>query len=229
MMSTLIAILLPIVLIDMINPILFAGVIYGLGSKHPFVNGTAILVSFFITYLLSGILIAMGLDLVMEAYHLPPVYDYVLELIVAGLLFIFAWKIYHAPDAHPEESLIHTKTMTLSESLFVGVQINLIGLPFAIPYFAAIDQMLKAEVHAIELFCLLLLYNILYILPFSILIVIRWMYKKESHRIFQTANQWMHSLSVKYLPFIFLILGLILLEDFISFLLDYRVYSLLRI
>ncbi len=228
-MSTLIAILLPIVLIDMVNPILLAGVIYGLGSTHPFINGTAILISFFMTYLFSGVLFAMGLDFVMEMYHLPPIYDYVLELIVAALLFIFAWKIYHAPKAHPEENLIHSKTMTLGESLFVGLQINLIGLPFALPYFAAIDQMLKADIHAMQLFNVLLLYNIIYILPFSLLIFVRWCCKKNSNRIFQTANRKMHDASVKYLPFIFLILGLVLVEDFISYLLDYRVYSLLRI
>jgi threonine/homoserine/homoserine lactone efflux protein len=228
-MLALFFILFPILLSDIINPVLLAGVIYGLGSQHPFVNTWTICISFFLSYLAAGLLLAIGIEQVAVFFHFTKDFDYALEIIVAALLFYFAWRMYTTEDQHPEEELPHKKNMSQKDALLLGLQINIVGLPFALPYLAAIDQILKANLTALNSFLFLLLYNVLYVLPFTSLIFIRWYYKKKSDSIFESINKSVDRFTQRYLPFIFLILGLLLVEDCVSYFLGYREYSFLSL
>lgn len=222
-------VILPILVVDVVNPILLAGTIYGLGSKKPFGNGGLVLFSFFISYFLVGLFIAIGLESFEEYFRLPRYFDYVLELLVALLLFYMAVKQYREGDAHREEKLKHKPDMTPANALLLGVQINVVGLPFAVPYLAAIDQILKADVSLGASLLILFLYNAFYVLPYSCLFLIRYVYPKESSLIFEGINNWMHRLVSKWMPLIFCLLGLLLVEDAVSFLIGYREYSFLEL
>ena len=228
-MAQLLIILLPILIADVINPVLLGGTIYTLGSRHPYVNTVAMLLGFFVTYLIAGLIIAVSLETLIDTFHIPLYFDYILELIVAGLLFYFAWKQYRQGDQHPEKKLKHDEKMTLWQSIRLGIQVNVVGLAFAIPYLAAIDQILKVEISVTATFFVLLLYNIVYVLPFALLIVIRRIYHSESTAIFETINLWMHRVYEKYMPIIFLMIGILLVEDAVSYLLGYREYSFLSL
>ena len=222
-------ILIPILIADILNPVLLAGTIFSLGSRHPFLNSVLVLGSFLLTYFLSGILIAVGLEMFEDAFHIPPGFDYAIEMLVATLLFYIAWDTYKVGDRHPEEQLKKDVNLGVIGSIALGVQINLVGLPFAVPYLAAIDQILKAEASVTLTLTVLLLYNIAYILPYSLLIPLRVIYKKESDAVFQSINNWMHHITTKYLPILFLILGLLLVEDAVSYFIGYREYSFLSL
>nr|NGX57465.1 hypothetical protein [Chlamydiota bacterium] len=110
-MAQLLIVLLPILIADMINPVLLGGTIYSLGSRHPFINTFAVLLSFFVTYFLAGLIIAVSLETLTDYFHIPHYFDYILELIVAAALFYFAWKQYRAGDQHPEEKLKRNEGM----------------------------------------------------------------------------------------------------------------------
>lgn len=222
-------ILIPILVIDVLNPILLAGTIFSLGSRHPIVHSLAVLGSYLATYFLAGVLIAVGLEQFENVFRIPPGFDYTLELIVAALLFYFAWNQYKEGDTHPEEELHQEKKMGVGSYLFLGLQINLVGLPFAIPYLAAIDQILKAELNVIPILWVLFVYNILYVFPYFLLIPLRLFYKNQSDTLFESINNRMHKICTKYMPILFLILGLLLVEDAVSYLLGYREYSLLSL
>lgn len=228
-MLYLLIILTPILIVDLLNPILLAGTVYGLGSRRPIVNGSTVLISFFVTYFLAGIVIAISLEIFIDFFHIPHGFDYLLELAVAALLFYSAWSQKKETNSHPEEKLKHDEGMTLKEAALLGLQINLVGLPFAIPYLAAIDQILKAEISVIKMLSILLLYNIAYILPFTLLIFLRILYQKKSDAIFKSINVGIQRFSDKYMPVILFILGVLLVEDALSYFLGYREYSLLSL
>ena len=228
-MGQLFFILIPILIVDILNPVLLAGTIYSLGSRHPLMNALGVLGSYLATYFLAGILMAVGLEQFENAFRIPPGFDYILELIVAALLFYFAWDQYRAGDRHPEKKLRQEKKMGFFSYLLLGVQVNLVGLPFAIPYLAAIDQILKAELSIVSALWVLLVYNTVYVLPYFLLIPLRVFYKKESDVIFESINDWMHQTCTKYLPILFFLLGLLLLEDAVSYLIGYREYSFLSL
>ena len=217
--------LIPILIIDMINPVLLGGTIFSLGSKQPTRNTLAVLFTFLITYLIAGLLIAIGLELIEGSFKLPRYFDYILELIVAALLLYMAWKQHKEGDTHPEKKLKQNPDLSFKGAALLGLQINMVGLPFAIPYLAAIDQVLKAEASIYATLLLLLLYNILYILPYSLLLLI----PTENTHIFKTINNWMHRITEKWLPILFFLLALLLIEDAVSFLLGYREYSFMEL
>lgn len=228
-MGQLIMILIPILIADILNPVLLAGMIFSLGSKHPFINSLAVLTSFLVTYFLAGIVIAVGLEKFENIFHIPPGFDYILELLVAALLFYIAWDAFKEGDRHPENKLKRDENLGVMGSIALGAQINIVGLPFAVPYLAAIDQILKAEINVPLTLALLLLYNIAYVFPYFLLIPLRVIYRKESDAIFESINDWMHRVTTKYLPIIFVILGLFLVEDAVSYLIGYREYSFLSL
>jgi len=220
-------VLFPILLADAINPVLLAGVLYGLGSHRPMINSWMIILSFFVSYFLSGVAIALVFEEIVEIFHLPHGFDYAIEFVVALLLIAIGWSQLRSGDTHPEERLKHESSMSLWDAGMLGLQVNFVGLPFAIPYLAAIDQILKAQISAAASVVVLLVYNILYVSPFVAMIAIKWCFGEQSKPILEGFNRWMHTLSVKYLPWIFFVLALLLLEDCISFFLGYREYSFL--
>lgn len=228
-MGQLILILFPILIADILNPVLLAGTIFSLGSKHPLINSLAVLTSYLTTYFLAGVLIAVGLEQFENVFHIPQGFDYILELMVAALLFYIAWDTYKKGDSHPEKKLRRDENLGLMGSLALGAQINLVGLPFAVPYLAAIDQILKAEINVPVTLTVLLLYNIAYVFPYFLLIPLRIIYRKESDAIFDSINDWMHRVTTQYLPGILVALGLLLVEDAVSYLIGYREYSFLSL
>jgi len=143
-MDQLFIILIPFLLADMINPVLLGGAIYTLGSRHPYRNSWAMFSSFLVTYLFSGVILAVGIEYLTDAFEIPLYFDYILELFVAALLFYFAWKQWKEGDQHPEEELDHEKGMSVWDSIFLGFQINIVGLPFAIPCLGSIGGRWKA-------------------------------------------------------------------------------------
>jgi cytochrome c biogenesis protein CcdA len=228
-LSGLLLLLVPFVIVDMINPVLLGGTIYSLGSRRPILNACGLILSFFITYLLAGLAIAATLESIMDLFHIPAKMDYVLELIIAAALLYFAAKQYKEGNQHLERKLTMDKGMTLAGAVGMGVQINIVGLPFAVPYLAAIDQVLKADLSSAGIVFVLFLYNLFYVLPFAALILLRLFYKTESDNIFECINSWMQRVCVKYMPLIFAILAILLFEDAISWLVGYREYSFLSL
>lgn len=206
-------ILLPILLADIINPVIFAGTLYVLGSCHPIRNTLTMLFSFFVTYYIAGILIAIGLESFSDAFELPLGFDYIVELVVAAVLIIVGLITYKKDYTPPDDKVRKSKVMTIKQSLILGLKVNLIGLPFAIPYFGAIDQILKAEIPIFPTLIILLVYNALYILPFAAMVLVFIIARKQSETIFQKINEWINILADRYLPIIFILLGLVMLID----------------
>jgi cytochrome c biogenesis protein CcdA len=212
-MADLFLILIPILITDVINPVIFAGTLYVLGTCHPIRNTLIMLFSFAVTYFLAGIVIAVGLDTFSEVLEFPQGFDYLLEIIVGVVLIFFGCKNYKDDYTPPDEKIQKNKAMTIAQSLLLGLQVNLIGLPFAIPYLGAIDQILKANTPVIPTLLILLAYNILYVLPFVAMVLIFLISKEKSQVIFRRINVWINKIADKYLPIVFVILGVLLLID----------------
>lgn len=206
-------ILIPILVADVINPVIFAATFYVLGTSHPIRNSLLMLLSFFITYYLAGIIIAIGLESFSDAFELPNGFDYIVEIVVGIILIIFGALSYKKDYTPPANKIKKIEVMTATQSLWLGLKVNIIGLPFAIPYFGAIDQILKAEVPLIPTLFILLIYNALYILPFFCMVLLFIVSRKQSAIVFRKMNQWINRVADKYLPIIFVILGIALLID----------------
>ncbi len=63
----------------------------------------------------------------------------------------------------------------------------------------------------------LLIYNLLYILPFTLLILVRYVYKEKSDHLFTSINEKMEKLGNIILPLLLFAIGGVLIADAIKF------------
>jgi len=209
-----IATLTPILISDILNPVLLAGVIFGLGSRRPFLNSTLLLLGWFVIYFAAGILLALGLDAIIDFFKTPRPIDFVVETVL-GLLLI-GLGVYVARTGQRQKKkkeFDDADTLSAGTSFGIGASINLIGMPFAIPYFAVLGQILKADLDWMGALMVLLIYNLLYVLPFSLLIFIRLIYRQESDVLFKSISDGMERLSGVVMPILLFLLGGALLAD----------------
>jgi cytochrome c biogenesis protein CcdA len=102
-------------------------------------------------------------------------------------------------------------------AMYLGV--NLIGIPFAVPYFGAIAQILRADLSEAGSLLALAGYNLLYALPFALVILARWRFGARAEGPLRTLNGWMERGSSILVPFLLLGLGALFAADALAFLL----------
>jgi len=213
-MLELLPVFLPILLADIINPVLLAAVIFALGLRKPILLSGMVLMGWLLVYFGSGILIAIGLESILSFLNNPRPVDFYIEFLVAGLLFFFGIKLlFQKEDQTAKQKLEETSSLSPVGAFMVGASINLIGLPFAIPYFAALDQILKADLGWTESLLSLLIYNLLYILPFTVLIVIKLTMGEKSDPLLQTISRWMGKIGKVVLPAMMILIAIALIID----------------
>ena len=177
-------------------------------------NSTLLLLGWFVTYFAAGILLALGLDAIIDFFKTPRPIDFVVETVL-GLLLI-GLGVYVTRSGQPQKKgreFANADTLSTGTSFWIGASINLIGMPFAIPYFAFLGQILKADLDWMGALMVLLIYNLLYIFPFSLLILIRLIYRQESDALFKSISGWMEQLSATLMPLLLFLLGGALLAD----------------
>lgn len=216
-MFDLLPVFIPILLVDIINPVLLAAVIYALGSKKPILYSMLILTGWLVVYFGSGVLLALGLESMMEFLKNPRPVDFYIESIVAVLLIWFGIRFLFPSKQPAKKSFDDEKSLSAFGAFGIGATINLIGLPFAIPYFAALDQILKANLNWAESLTALFLYNVLYILPFFLIIVVRVILREKSDKLTETINKWMDKIGKILLPGLMILLGLFLIADAVMY------------
>ena len=94
-----------------------------------------------------------------------------------------------------------------------GAILNFIGIPFALPYFAAVDQILKAELSLGESLFMLGAYNVAYALPFLVVPAATAIAGESAKATLEKINQFLVRASDILMPWMFLLLGLALLAD----------------
>lgn len=217
-MIQLISIFIPIAFTDVMNPVLLAAVVFTLGSKKPIVNSILLLLAYFLTYFIAGIILAIALDKIISFLQNPRPVDFIIEAIIGIFILILGIRSLRPPRPKRKEPQ-HKEVDTFGSwaAILLGVQVNILGLPFALPYFAAIDQILKADLSVGLSVISLVIYNVFYIFPFFALVLIRIVLREKSDLIFQKINERMERISNFLVPILLLALGSALIADSIYY------------
>ena len=200
----------PIFLIDVLNPVLFAMLVFAAGSQRAVANSSALLMGHTLAYFIAGVAISFGMEQVAGRLANPQSIDFVISGIVGlGLLsMVVPAKKGGAPVAdEPEWELTPAKCFG-----FAAV-VNFIGIPFALPYFAAIDQILKADLSMAESFTTLAFYNIGYALPFVIVPAMVAVSGESAKPFLEKINNFLVTASDIVMPWMLGLLGLALFAD----------------
>ena len=140
-------ILLPILLADIVNPVLFASMVYATGSARPVINSIALLLGHTLAYFCAGVVVALGLERITHYLANPGAFDYVLGFVI-GLLLL--WVALASLKKSKNTKKEREDSLSPLSAFGMGAVVNFVGIPFALPYFAAVDQILKANLGAFE-------------------------------------------------------------------------------
>jgi cytochrome c biogenesis protein CcdA len=205
------AVLLPILLADLINPVLFAFMVYAVGTDRPLSNSLAALLGHTSAYFFSGVLLALAFEAIKERLANPRPIDYGLGLVVGVLLLWAAWA--SRPGGQQKRSEPRLEQVGPLKAFAVGALINIVGLPFALPYFAALDQILKADLSVATSVIALAGYNLGYTLPFLVVPALAFRLGEGSRPLLSRINEKVDRVSGYLMPWMLGLVGIALVAD----------------
>ena len=207
-------VLIPILITDALNPVLFAFMVFAAGTSRPVVNSSAVLLGHTLAYVSAGVVLALGLERLTHRLLNPHHIDFILSLVVG---FLLLWDAFKSGSKDKKDTTRESEDMTPLQALGLGAVVNFVGIPFALPYFAALDQILKANVPVAESLVLLGGYNLLYALPFAMVPVLTATMGERSQPILQSANNVLERISRFLMPILLALVGFALIVDAILY------------
>ena len=206
--------LLPILAVDVVNPVLFAFMVYAAGGARPALTSAAMLAGHTLAYLPAGIVIGLSLEQILEYLAEPRTVDFVISGLLGCALLWLALRTRKDKGDRPQES---QPALTPGTAFVTGAVVNFVGIPFALPYFAAVDQLLKTDLSAMEIVLSLAAYNLLYALPFLLVPIIVLIMGRRSKSILARINGWLERVGNVLMPLMIGALGLALVADAASY------------
>jgi cytochrome c biogenesis protein CcdA len=203
-------VLFPILLTDIVNPVLFAFMVYAAGAGRPVLLSSSMLLGHTAAYFSAGIVLALFMESITVRLANPQLIDFVIELILGFVLLWLAFGSRKNTGKRPDEE---TPDLTVLSAFAFGAVVNFIGIPFAVPYFAAIDQILKTDLSTTEVVLMLLSYNLAYAVPFALVPVLSAVMGERAKPILGRINEVLDKIGGFLLPAMLGIIGLALLAD----------------
>jgi len=214
-MSDLWTVLFPILLADVVNPVLFAFMVYAVGTERPLTNSTAVLLGHTATYLSFGIALGFAFETIAERLANPKSVDFGLGLLVGLLLLWVAWRSSRADKNQKSEPGV--ERLTPLKAFGIGAVINIIGLPFALPYFAALDQILKADLSVTDSVLTLMGYNLAYAAPFVVVPALSLLMGEKSRPLLARINERVDRVSAFLMPLMLFLVGAAMVADAVRY------------
>lgn len=209
------AVLAPFLIADIVNPVLFAFMVYAAGTTMPVWNSSAVLLGHTLAYFVSGVALALGFDRIADYLASPGAFDYLIGFVVGVLLLWVAFR----PGKKTEQRRPETGgSLTPVKAFSLGAVVNFVGVPFALPYFAVLDQILKANLSVAESLVVLVGYNLAYALPFVIVPVLVATLGDRSGPLLQRINGVLERISGFLMPLLLALVGLALVADALLYL-----------
>ncbi|MCK5405826.1 MAG: GAP family protein, partial [Candidatus Krumholzibacteria bacterium] len=179
-MIALLAILAPISLLDSTSmvPISIVPITTILAGRRALSGAIAFIAGIFVTYAAVGVLAVMGLDAVFtrlnaeftRAWKHPDTLDFALQIVIGVVLIVIGQRM---ANARRSKERVAPPDVTPWQAFTFASGLVIVGLPGAIPYFAAVDQMLQADLSAPQTVLAVLFYNLIFVAPLVAIVVIR--------------------------------------------------------
>ena len=207
--------LIPLLIFDALNPVLFAIMLVAVGTNRPIANSIALLAGHTLSYFVSGVIIALGLDQIINRLNNPLPVDFVIQLLI-GLLCL--WAAWVSRNGKASEEKKPNSKLTPAYCFGFGAIVNFSGIPFALPYFAAVNQVLKADLSVESSLIVLAFYNIAYALPFLLVPILIALIGESGRPVLEKINDFLTNMVDRFMPILLLLLGAALTADALVFL-----------
>lgn len=210
-----IVLLIPILLADILNPVLFAFLIYAGGTSRPIANATCLLLGHTAAYFSAGVVLAVGMDAISDRLSHPKTIDFYIELLLGVVLLYVTWLNIKRHDTAktPEDNPL----LSPFKAFILGAIVNFVGIPFAIPYFAAIDIMLKFDPSAWGVVTMLASYNLGYMVVFSAVPILLFLKLKGTEKLLGAINEWLTKVTAVLMTPLLGVIALVMISDALFF------------
>lgn len=220
-MSALLPSLMAIAALDSLNPSAIALQVYLLGTTKPIPRSLAFVIGIFLAYWTSGLLAVLGLNQFIQpviansGFSLSTPLLYTIQLLIGIILLVVGITLRIPPQTKPVK--VPTK-LTLARTFLLGMSVTVLELPTALPYFAAIEQIARANLDLLSIASILALYNLIFVLPPIALVVLYLLFHRQSFvlSLLQRINRSIAIYSPHILRFVLLGLGIFLIADCLS-------------
>ena len=215
-MLSLLTIIVPLALLDSLNPVTIAVHVYLLGTPQPKTRTTTFMAGVFLAYFAGGLLLAFGLGSILQYIgHVGDTTWRVVQAVLGVALLGFGW--YLRGGQSNDEQPAHPASMSARSSFWLGFAVTASDLPTAVPYIAAIERMLQANLSSGVMIGFVTLYNLVYLLPLAALFGVYLLLGDRSVATLQKITAFINRWSGTVLLAFCVVAGVLLLADSIAF------------
>ncbi len=181
-MIELLSILVPIALIDSTSMVSLGilPLVNMLAGPRSYETAWSFILGLFVSYLVMGLAFMFGLSSVFEPlnewleyrWHNPEPADFGLELLL-GLVMVVAGGRIAERRREQQEKKSTRSGMGPAAAFGLGFMINVVGFPGALPFFAAADQILRADMVGLDIVLVVAFYVAVFVLPLVLLVALQ--------------------------------------------------------
>jgi cytochrome c biogenesis protein CcdA len=224
--------IITLALIDSLNPSTIAAQIFLLALKKPISRVISFILGTFVMYTAFGFIIVFILGEPIKGffYELGST-DYLILLAIGIALIavgtILGWKRYIGKEGRSKSEgyvkkamapmMAMLKTLNPVHTFFFGMASTAFDLPTSAFYFVALASLLEAGVGPFETTSLLILYNLLYILPLIVILLIYMIARDRSGPLMNRINKLIGEWSGRLVISILICIGVILVVFSMAF------------
>ncbi len=209
-MLELMPVLIPILLVDVVNPVLFALLVFATATSRPIANSSALLGGHTVAYFAAGVAISFGIDGIATRLENPQRIDFAIGALV-GVALIGAFVSMR--KSKPADACEPGWEPTPLTCFGYGAVVNFIGIPFALPYFGAVSQILQADLGPGSSLLALGAYNLGYAALFAVVPAAVAVAGERAKPFLESAGRMLERTSDLVMPWLILALGLWLIVD----------------
>ncbi len=225
-MLQLILLLIGLAFVDSLNPYSIGLQIYLILFTKRKITSLLFIFGVFITYFSCGIGVFLGIDLFIMSFFdtlfqsIGSAVDYI-EFILGLLLMLYeVMKIIR--NRRPTKVVAEDDNKKTSTKVFAIILLGSLGvlsdMPTAVPYLAFIARLSEVNLSLLSSILMLLLYNVIFILPEVVLLVIWLVNKEQIEKKLQKGKQIIQKLNQIITPILMFGIGMFLIIDSIFYL-----------
>lgn len=226
--------LTPVALLDSMSmlPVCILPIIVLLTSERPVYFTLVFISGILVVYIPFGLLLVFGFNVVIDAVsdylnnwirNEPDGIQLILQFIIGTALLVLGYRIAgkHTQKLEEEPKIIITTRLVFTFSAIL----MLTGLWGALPYFAAIDQILRADLNSHQVFLTILYYNFVFIVPLLALFITGIILGPRAKPLLEKIVAWLSQFGKLFITLALYLLGIILIADAVSWFLGMPIFT----
>jgi cytochrome c biogenesis protein CcdA len=225
-MQTLFLVLASISLLDSTSmlPLAIPILIALLAGPRPYLASAAFLLGIFAVYFPAGVALTLGVEALlervqptlMEIAKNPSILHIALQIAIGGVMLGFGWKLASVRESHGDRGA--GSGLSPAAAFGLGAGSMVVGLPGAFPYFAAVDQILRADRSAPASVLALLWYNGIFLVPLAAVPLLRILGGARADAFFARVAPWMDAWGRRVVIAVLVLLGAVGVADGVGWL-----------